>query len=145
MPDETAFTYENDDALRIEALAIRTAHDPEHQGDDAWPERCALCHYTRHPCDTYDMADQVLALLDRIAGIESADRYLQTVTAPVVLTPGAEDRLRALLNQEPTASGGTIRPASSVENDGPEYVMPIAPPPRTIPKPPGIAGESGAS
>jgi hypothetical protein len=58
--------YPDDEALRVEALAIRTAHDPEHQKDNGY-ERCALCHFTRHPCDAFDMADQVLTLLNRIA------------------------------------------------------------------------------
>jgi hypothetical protein len=57
--------YDDRFALRTEALAIRTAHDPEHQDDNGY-ERCAICHFTRHPCDAFDMADQVLGLLNQI-------------------------------------------------------------------------------
>lgn len=55
-----------DEEIRAEALAIRDAHDPAQQVDNGY-ERCAHCHYTRHPCDAYDMADTVLQLLDRIS------------------------------------------------------------------------------
>jgi hypothetical protein len=55
---------DSDDELRREAIATRDAHDPTKQPDNGYM-RCALCHYTRHPCDAYDMADIVLRLLDR--------------------------------------------------------------------------------
>ena len=51
------------DATRMLASDIRDAHDPEKQADNPY-YRCALCHYTRHPCDAYDMADTVLRLLE---------------------------------------------------------------------------------
>lgn len=52
----------NHDAIRAEAEATRDAHDPTKQPDNGY-NRCALCHYTRHPCDAYSMADEVLQLL----------------------------------------------------------------------------------
>lgn len=54
-----------DDALRREALDAQRRHDPVNQGTDFWPNRCAICHYTHHPCETYDLATTVLMLLDR--------------------------------------------------------------------------------
>ena len=62
--------YESDDALRRYALETQRMHDPAQQGDviasiEPFPGRCALCHYTRHPCDVYELASVVLALLDR--------------------------------------------------------------------------------
>ena len=51
------------DDLRREALSVQKAHDPDQQPDNGYM-RCALCHYTRHPCDAYDMATTVLMLLD---------------------------------------------------------------------------------
>lgn len=61
-----------DDEIRVEALAVRDAHDPAQQVDNGY-ERCALCHYTRHPCDAYDMADTVLRLLDRTTAAAPVD------------------------------------------------------------------------
>ena len=51
--------------LRLFARAVLNEHDPNQQPDNAY-ERCALCHYTRHPCDPYDLAAAVLTLLDRL-------------------------------------------------------------------------------
>lgn len=57
-----------DEELRTEATNTRDLHDPEKQeGSTAYPGRCELCHYTRHPCDAFDMADAVLRLLDRVS------------------------------------------------------------------------------
>ena len=50
------------DEIRKEAEAVLANHDPTLQDDNGYM-RCALCHYTSHPCDAYDMADQVLKLL----------------------------------------------------------------------------------
>lgn len=36
---------------------------PAQQEDNGY-ERCAHCHYTRHPCSVYDLATMVLSLLD---------------------------------------------------------------------------------
>lgn len=53
------------DDLRRFALDEQRLHDPAQQpAPDAWPGRCALCHYERHPCDVYDLASAVLWLLD---------------------------------------------------------------------------------
>ena len=58
----------SDDDLRRYALDSKRQHDPAlqaEQSDDAWPDRCALCHYTRHPCDVFELATIVLDLLER--------------------------------------------------------------------------------
>ena len=55
-------------ALAIEA---QQAHDPAQQVDNGY-ERCALCSYTRHPCDVYELATIVLTLLGRLGGKEEA-------------------------------------------------------------------------
>ena len=53
------------EGMREFATVTRNLHDPEQQqGEGQWPDRCALCHYTRHPCDAHDLASMVLALLD---------------------------------------------------------------------------------
>lgn len=51
------------DDIRKFATDTRDRHDPAHQEGNGY-ERCALCHYTRHPCDVNDLASMVLALLD---------------------------------------------------------------------------------
>lgn len=53
-----------DDELRDYAVSTRDQHTPEMQDGNPY-ERCALCHYTRHPCDVYDLANAVIGLLDR--------------------------------------------------------------------------------
>lgn len=53
-----------DDELRRFALEEQRLHDPDNQTDNPY-ERCELCHYTRHPCSTHDLASAVLQLLDR--------------------------------------------------------------------------------
>jgi len=55
----------NNEQLREFAQAMLTSHDPANQEDNGY-ERCALCHFTRHPCDVYDLAAAVLRLLDRL-------------------------------------------------------------------------------
>lgn len=54
----------SDDEVRSYATQERDAHTPENQEHNGY-ERCALCHYTRHPCSVHDLASMVLALLDR--------------------------------------------------------------------------------
>lgn len=49
--------------LRSFAFDLREQHNPANQSHQY--ERCEHCHYTRHPCDIYDLASIVLALLDR--------------------------------------------------------------------------------
>jgi hypothetical protein len=51
------------DEVRQYAESERDIHDPAQQEDNGY-ERCAHCHYTRHPCSVYDLATIVLALLD---------------------------------------------------------------------------------
>ena len=53
-----------DDDLRRFALEEQSLHDPSKQEGNGY-ERCAHCHYTRHPCSTYELATAVLQLLDR--------------------------------------------------------------------------------
>jgi hypothetical protein len=53
-----------DDELRRFALEEQNLHDPSKQEGNGY-ERCAHCHYTRHPCSTYELATAVLQLLDR--------------------------------------------------------------------------------
>lgn len=44
------------------ARAIKDQHDPLKQVT-RWLDRCELCGFTRHPCDTYGLAETVLRLL----------------------------------------------------------------------------------
>jgi hypothetical protein len=55
--------YDTDDQLRRYALDEQRLHNPKNQGHNY--ERCEHCHYTRHPCDVYELASCVLFLLDR--------------------------------------------------------------------------------
>jgi len=48
--------------LRTFARSIVRDHDPANQ--DHKYDRCALCGFVRHPCETYELADSVLELLD---------------------------------------------------------------------------------
>ena len=52
------------DDLRAFAQDELDRHTPANQENNGY-ERCALCHYTRHPCDVYDLAAAVLRLLDK--------------------------------------------------------------------------------
>ena len=72
MADEPPFIsgYDTADQVRRYALDEQRLHDPAQQGTDAWPDRCSHCHYTRHPCDVYELATIVLALIDREAPVE---------------------------------------------------------------------------
>lgn len=56
--------HRTDAEVRADAHAVRDAHDPKLQKDNPY-ERCSLCHFTRHPCEAYEMADAVLRLLHR--------------------------------------------------------------------------------
>ena len=49
-------------ALRQHAEGIMHQHNPDNQRHNY--ERCELCGFTRHPCDLYDLAEDLLALLD---------------------------------------------------------------------------------
>jgi hypothetical protein len=55
---------EADAELRAYAESVRRQHDPRNQ--DHHYERCELCGFTRHPCVTYELADEVIKLLDRL-------------------------------------------------------------------------------
>ena len=54
----------SDDEIRQYATSERDLHDPAQQEGNGY-DRCEHCHYTRHPCDVYELATVVLALLDR--------------------------------------------------------------------------------
>jgi hypothetical protein len=54
-----------DEELRAFASFALAQHDPAQQEDNRY-QRCEHCHYTRHPCDPFDLAFHVLALLDRL-------------------------------------------------------------------------------
>lgn len=58
-------------AERANAEFALEQHDPKNQDwcDDKHP-RCAHCHYTRHPCETYELASVVLMLLDELEASE---------------------------------------------------------------------------
>ena len=53
-----------DEEMREWAVSLVQDHDPLNQ-NHAY-ERCELCGFVRHPCDTFDLARAVLALLDRL-------------------------------------------------------------------------------
>jgi hypothetical protein len=55
---------ESDDDIRRYALDCQRQHDPDQQEGNGYA-RCMHCHYTRHPCDVYDLATTVLMLMDR--------------------------------------------------------------------------------
>ena len=55
-----AMAFTNDE-LRVFAADMLAEHDPVNQGHTY--ERCELCHYTRHPCDVFDLASATLKLL----------------------------------------------------------------------------------
>lgn len=59
-----------DEELRAEAVNDRDLHDPAKQEDNGY-ERCARCHFTRHPCETFFYADAVIKLLDRAPETEA--------------------------------------------------------------------------
>lgn len=65
MSDErtTVNDLANPDVLRRFALLVQREHDPAQQ-DAGYHGRCAVCGFTRHPCDTYSLASAVLDLLD---------------------------------------------------------------------------------
>ena len=51
------------DELRQYATFAMAQHDPAQQEGNGY-NRCEHCHYTRHPCDVYELASAVLRLLD---------------------------------------------------------------------------------
>jgi hypothetical protein len=62
--DEPLIIGLTDDELRRHALEIQMMHDPRKQENNPYG-RCALCHYTRHPCEVFELATAVLQLIDR--------------------------------------------------------------------------------
>lgn len=63
MADDALINGFTRDELRRFALENQISHTPGNQEGNGY-QRCALCHYTRHPCDVYDLATAVLWLLD---------------------------------------------------------------------------------
>lgn len=61
--------WDTADDLRRYALDLQRVHDPAQQEGNGY-ERCEHCHYTRHPCEVYELATIVLALIDREAPVE---------------------------------------------------------------------------
>jgi len=57
----------SDAELQAWATGLMREHDPANQGHGY--ERCALCHFTRHPCDAYDAAFAILGLLERVSHV----------------------------------------------------------------------------
>lgn len=49
--------------VRLYAEGARDQHTPSNQQDNPY-DRCAHCHFTRHPCEVYDLASLVLALIE---------------------------------------------------------------------------------
>lgn len=47
---------------------LRDEHNPANQDGHGY-ERCELCHYTRHPCDTYDLASDWIAMREAIVNL----------------------------------------------------------------------------
>ena len=47
--------------MREFAMSVKNDHDPLMQGHGY--HRCERCNYSRHPCDTYDLACMLLAML----------------------------------------------------------------------------------
>jgi hypothetical protein len=46
------------------ARSAYEAHDPKNQ--DHKYNRCQICHYTRHPCNTFELAEAILILLGEL-------------------------------------------------------------------------------
>lgn len=46
------------------AQLVRKMHTPEHQDGNGY-NRCALCSYVRHPCEVWELADDLVTLLER--------------------------------------------------------------------------------
>ena len=49
--------------LRSYAESVRDAHTPKLQDDNPY-DRCGQCQYTRHPCDTFEMADALIQFIN---------------------------------------------------------------------------------
>ena len=54
----------SDEELRAFARSTLRRHDPAQQSHP-YDGRCELCGFIRHPCDTFDLAEAVIELLDR--------------------------------------------------------------------------------
>lgn len=55
-----------DDELRQYAESVRETHNAERQEIGRKYDRCEHCGFTRHPCEVYEMAGSVIALLGRL-------------------------------------------------------------------------------
>ena len=75
--------YDTDDQVRRYALDEQRLHNPKNQGHGY--DRCEHCHFTRHPCDVYELASVVLFLLDR----GRTDDPWERIPHPVVGHPAA--------------------------------------------------------
>ena len=87
-----ATMLEGDD-LRAFAQDELDRHTPANQENNGY-ERCALCHYTRHPCDVYDLAAAVLRLLNRYMPTDAP--WWPKPDENVITTEMADDRLDKL-------------------------------------------------
>ena len=87
--------------MREFAEFTRNLHDPEkQQGQGQWPERCAHCHYTRHPCDVFDLASMVLALLDTVVSMSDSAPQSDPVPDGTHVDPTAEKAAREAAEKE---------------------------------------------
>lgn len=59
--------------IRRLAMQALNDHDPDKQEDNRPANRCARCNFVRHPCETFELAEAVLTLLDD--GLTGAERY----------------------------------------------------------------------
>jgi hypothetical protein len=65
-----------DDAeLEAWATEVRDRHDPANQEHNY--DRCQICGFTRFPCDTYELADEVLRLLNELEWRDGRIQRLQ--------------------------------------------------------------------
>jgi hypothetical protein len=51
------------DQLTVFAKGVREEHNPSYQQGHNY-NRCALCDFTRHPCDPYILADDILKFFE---------------------------------------------------------------------------------
>jgi hypothetical protein len=51
----------NDHELSNLAIHCYEEHNPKNQNHNY--DRCCLCDFTRHPCETFELAEAILSLL----------------------------------------------------------------------------------
>jgi hypothetical protein len=54
----------DDDRAELRTFASHVVHEHDPANQNHRFERCELCGFVRHPCETYELADAVLELLD---------------------------------------------------------------------------------